>query len=847
MPLFQKSVVRKYLNNQNQRNLNEKWEDFTNHFQNISIQENIRGLKEEEYQEGFLRDLFVKILGYTLRPQPHYNLYRELKNVNDSKKADGGIVIDDVVTVVIELKGTDTTDLGKVEAQVFGYKVSQRGCIYAITSNFEKLRFYIDDSVEFVEFNLFTLTQEEFYLLYLCLAYENLKNGIPKRLKDESLSEEDTITKKLYKDYSLFKRELFQNLTERNPQFDALELFQKSQKLLDRLLFLYFGEDRGLLPPNYIRRIIEEFDKLAELDAYVPLYERFKQNFGYLNSGEKKGVFAYNGGLFKPDEVLDNITIDDDLLYKHSLKLAEYDFASEVDVNILGHIFENSLNEIDEIKAQLAGEEIDKSKTKRKKDGVFYTPKYITKYIVENTVGKLCENKKAEIGIVEEDYTTDKKRQQRTRQQLLEKLKSYRAWLLQITICDPACGSGAFLNEALNFLINEHQYLDELETKITGGGFVFPEVENSILENNLFGVDLNEESVEIAKLSLWLRTAQENRKLNDLNNNIKCGNSLIDDKEIAGEKAFNWHKEFPEVFEKGGFDVVIGNPPYIKEATNKYAFDGLHNHPCYQGKMDLWYFFGWLGLEIAKAENGLVGYIAPNNWITNDGASNFRNQVYSNSQLIEFIDFGDFKVFQDAGIQTMIYIMRNFNNADSYYFSFSRINDKTLDISDVSNFLNKENTEKYQTYSTKFDIEKFRNNIFSFTNGIEEKILDKIKQKGNFHLNSKEIFSGIDIGQDFVNAKSQSVLGESFKIGDGVFNLSNFEYKNYDFSDAEKKLLKPFYTPREINRYQSDRKNNYWVVYTSSKFKNIEEIIPYPKIKKHLDKFSKIITSDNKP
>lgn len=330
MPLFQKSVVRKYLNNQNQRNLNEKWEDFTNHFQNISIQENIRGLKEEEYQEGFLRDLFVKILGYTLRPQPHYNLYRELKNVNDSKKADGGIVIDDVVTAVIELKGTDTTDLGKVEAQVFGYKVSQRGCIYAITSNFEKLRFYIDDSVEFVEFNLFTLTQEEFNLLYLCLAYENLKNGIPKRLKDESLSEEDTITKKLYKDYSLFKRELFQNLTERNPQFDALELFQKSQKLLDRLLFLYFGEDRGLLPPNYIRRIIEEFDKLAELDAYVPLYERFKQNFGYLNSGEKKGVFAYNGGLFKPDEVLDNITIDDDLLYKHSLKLAEYDFASEV-------------------------------------------------------------------------------------------------------------------------------------------------------------------------------------------------------------------------------------------------------------------------------------------------------------------------------------------------------------------------------------------------------------------------------------------------------------------------------------------------------------------------------------
>ena len=553
MPLFQKTIINKYLKTQNTKELQQKWEVFHQHFHNPVIQENIRNSKEEQYQGEFLIDLFVNVLGYTKNPTPDFNLTTEYKNIKDSKKADGAIVINSKVAGIIELKGTNTTDLAKIEDQAFGYKNNQKDCKYVITSNFEKLRFYIDNAIEHLEFNLFELSQEDFEVLYLCLAFPNISADIPGKIKDESLSQEDVITKKLYKDYSLFKRELFQNLLLLNPEYDQLELFKKSQKLLDRFLFLFFGEDSGLLPPNSVRMILEQWDKLRDLDEYVPLYDRFRKYFTYLNTGFKGkqfDVFAYNGGLFKPDEILDTVKIDDQLLYTHTLKLAEYDFESEVDVNILGHIFENSLNEIDEIKAQLAGEVIDKSKTKRKKDGVFYTPKYITKYIVENTVGKLCTEKKAEIKIVDEEYFADKKRQTKTKEALLLKLKTYRDWLLQITIIDPACGSGAFLNEALNFLMAEHKYLDELETKLLGGGFVFPNIENSILENNLFGVDLNEESVEIAKLSLWLRTAQPYRKLNDLNHNIKCGNSLIDDPAIAGDKAFNWEQEFPKVFKE---------------------------------------------------------------------------------------------------------------------------------------------------------------------------------------------------------------------------------------------------------------------------------------------------------
>lgn len=565
MALFQNSVLAKYQKSIDKQKLQIAYTEFKSFFHDPIRQDNIRESTEEQFQEGFLTELFGKILGYTLNPNPNYNLKPEYKNEKNSKKADGAILINQVVKAVIELKGTDTTDLGKVETQAFGYKNNQAECVYVITSNYEKLRFYTDNAIEHIEFNLFTLTEAEFELLYTCLSYESISQNIPKKLKKDSLSEENKVTKQLYNDYSLFKKELHQNLVKLNPQFEPLELFKKSQKLLDRFLFLFFAEDRNLLPPNSVRIILDDWLKLQELDEHIPLYNRFKKYFEYLNTGfkgKKYDVFAYNGGLFKPDEVLDNIVMDDALLFTHTKKLSEYDFESEVDVNILGHIFENSLNELDEIKAQLEGHEIDKSKTKRKKDGVFYTPKYITKYIVENTIGKLCIEKKEELKIVEAEFVSTREHAplqsssnhtplpKKKKQELLTKLTDYRNWLLQLTICDPACGSGAFLNQALDFLISEHKYVDELQAKLFGDAMVLSDVEKSILENNLFGVDLNEESVEIAKLSLWLRTAQPNRKLNDLNNNIKCGNSLIDDPSIAGEKAFNWQTAFPQVFEK---------------------------------------------------------------------------------------------------------------------------------------------------------------------------------------------------------------------------------------------------------------------------------------------------------
>ncbi len=674
MPIYQSSVLKKFLSTQNETDIQQAFEKYSAYFLDPAIQHNIRNSKEEQFQEGFLRELFVNILGYTINPNPNFNLTTELKNIKDAKKTDGAILLPSFAgegpgvrsaLAVIELKGTDTKDLNKVTDQAFNYKNNQPDCVYVITSNFEKLRFYIHNAVEHVEFNLFTLTRDAFDLLWLFLQKDNLLGGIPQRVKEESLLEEEKVTKRLYKDYSAFKNDLWHDLCQNNPKADPLLLYKKSQKLLDRFLFIFFAEDKGLLPPNSISEIVHHWRKLKDLDEYRPLYSIYKKYFGYMNNGRKQPnkaeIHAYNGGLFKEDAVLDTLEISDAVLEQHCLKLTEYDFETEVDTNILGHIFEHSLNDIENVRAQLAGEEVDKSKTKRKKDGVFYTPKYITKYIVDNTVGILCQEKKTELGITEEEFAKDRKgRKTATLKKLDAQLKAYREWLLQLTICDPACGSGAFLNQALEFLMAEHHYVDELESQLLGYAMVFPDVENHILERNIYGVDINEESVEIARLSLWLRTAKKGRKLNNLSSNIKVGNSLIDDPAVAGDLAFNWQEEFPSIFPplkgakgdvKGGFDVVIGNPPYVlcqPSNTEERVLEKYKEFAVASYKIDLFHLFFEVSTRILR-NSGRIGFITPNTYLTNKYIKPLREFLLSSLRLDAIVIHSE-AVFPDASV-----------------------------------------------------------------------------------------------------------------------------------------------------------------------------------------------------
>jgi len=210
------------------------------------------------------------------------------------------------------------------------------------------------------------------------------------------------------------------------------------------------------------------------------------------------------------------------------------------------------------------------------------------------------------------------------------------------------------------------------------------DVENSILENNIYGVDLNDESVEIAKLSLWLRTAQKGRKLNSLNNNIKCGNSLIDDPEVAGEKAFSWEKEFPGVFpplegdqgggqsQKRGFDVVIGNPPYVRAELLQDYIEYLKKYEVFNSASDLFAYFYELGIKLVLPEKGLMGFIS-NTFDKTTAGQILRQYLQTHTTLKNYIDFTEVQVFEGATTYPVIVTIQRKEPSKGTNFGYVKI------------------------------------------------------------------------------------------------------------------------------------------------------------------------------
>jgi type I restriction-modification system DNA methylase subunit len=785
MPLFQKSVIQKHLANLEPSQLDDAFKRFQHNYNANKILK-IKTLKEEEYQDGFLRDIFVNVFGYTLKPDNNFNLVREFKNQTDGKKADGAILKNANAIAVIELKSNKTKDLKSITQQAFNYKNNQPHCKYIITSNFQKLRFYIDYANEYEEFDLFNLDREAFSLLYLILNQDSLLHGLPLQLKDEAKCHEENISAQFYKDYSKFKQDIFANLTKNNPQFAQLLLFKKSQKFLDRLLFVFFAEDTGLVPPNSIVTEIENWQKLQELNAYDSLYNRLKKFFQHLNMGYNSSSYdipAYNGGLFATDKILDKLVIADEVLKDNLLKLAAYNFNTELDVNILGHIFEHSLNELEEITTKIEGRA--KKNTKRKKEGIFYTPKYITQYIVENTLGMLCVEKRQELKLVDiefdESYRRKKGSLSAKGQKLFKALEAYKKWLLQLKILDPACGSGAFLNQALNFLIAEHREIDNLIADLTNAMPKFYDTDKMILEKNIFGVDINEESVEIAQLSLWLRTAKKGRKLSNLSRNIKCGNSLIDDSAVAGDKAFDWNKEFPKIMQKGGFDVVIGNPPYgvvFNNAEKQYLkqFDKLV--PDYE----IYIYFISLGISRLLKPSGSLFYIIPNTFLSILYGKKYREFLTKNYQIPYIVDLSENDVFADAQVRNCIFGLRK-NNTEEKYTQFFRIDpiNKTFWLNEILNQdILSGNTENWLN--------------LSFNRSVSRLItkLNKNQKLDCFF----EVSQGLIPYDKYRGHSQETIEGRLF-------------HADYQKDESYKKELKG----SDISRYQLNWNGNVWISY----------------------------------
>lgn len=698
----------------------------------------IKGVKEEKYQEGFLKDIFESCLGYTLdstNPK-EYNLEREKKNETDSKKADGVIYLDNEVIGIIELKGQNTKNLDKVQQQAFWYLTQHSNAKYVIISNFDELRFYFDKSTAYEKFSLFNLDYEDFKKLHLLLSIESIKDNIPLKIKEKTANFEAQISKELYKDFSIFRNHLFENIVQNNPQIDKSTLLRLTQKLCDRIIFILFAEDRGLLTANTIKDIRDRYhNDIVGLN----IYEYYKIYFKAINDGnEKLNIPQYNGGLFASDTQLDNLKIDNEVLDMEAQKLSDYDFESEVSVNILGHIFEQSLTDLEEIQANIENADFDKTKSKRKKDGVFYTPPYITHYIVDNTLGKKCSQKREELNITEVVAPKNSKKLTKKEQQQKDNLEIYKEWLFNLKILDPACGSGAFLNQALEYLIKEHYQLQN-DLALMGDLFATYTVEESVLENNLYGVDINEDATEIAKLSLWLRTAKKGRPLTKLAGKIKCGNSLISDKSVV-DNAFVWEEEFKEVFEQGGFDVVIGNPPYITFALGKkqefenkdiqYFKDKFPLSSAY--KVSSYLIFIEKSLQLIS-DKGLLSFIVPNTIYTNYYYSKFREYLIDNFALHTLFNL-EYEVFEDA------------DTGGSSIFVFGKDNIKTTNLLSIKN-----EKEFLSPYSFNLQQEEFKNlpdNKFLFSDSLISLWNKSFENSLSLGADNFQFYNGIKTGNN---------------------------------------------------------------------------------------------------
>ena len=312
---------------------------------------------------------------------------------------------------------------------------------------------------------------------------------------------------------------------------------------------------------------------------------------------------------------------------------------------------------------------------------------------------------------------------------------------------------------------------------------------------------------------------------------------------------FAWMLEFIEVFiENDGFDIVIGNPPYVKEYTDSNIFKELKNNKYYQGKMDFWYFFGCYGLDLLN-KSGIEAYIAPNNWITNYGASKLRNKILNEAKIQRFIDFGNYKVFNTADIQTMVYILskHNYNKELEYDVMYYKLTSSEISDEQLRNFLYNKIQNKDLDIKFNYLMNPMNNidNYIEFLDNKQKQIIDTILNNENIiYLNDKEIAQGIVCPQDSLNKKAVEKLGK-YNVGDGVFVISKNELNTMNLIENEKKYIKPYYTSDNIIKWKTLRENDLYIIYTTKAINSI--IDNYPNLKAHLDKYTSIITSDNKP
>ena len=700
------------------------------------------------------------------------------------------------------------------------------------------------------------------------------------------------------------------------------------KKMFGRIVFLYFLQRKGWLydaegnsDARYMRHLFDGagglkntfLDDVLELLFFYVLNTKPEQRVQEASLAHKditilpgwEKIPFLNGGLFSQDEYDPERCVFPAIYFDKLFEfLDSYNFTIDkndqedaevgIDPEMLGRIFENLLED-------------------NKDKGAFYTPKEIVDYMCrESLIAYLQVNPK--------HYTRDKARNfiETLDIDLLneEERKEIEKRLIDVKICDPAIGSGAFPMGIVNLLaktfivLRTYSTIDQAKMK------------RYIMRNSIYGVDIEQGAVDIARLRFWLAMVVDEEKavpLPNLHFKVMQGNSLVEsykgrdlskiclstgsagmggfdffgyrellrndirkfyetdtheerDKTLheikklvitqifeetqdqnllkdikdvsANEKFFLWHTWFSDVFENGGFDIVIGNPPYLKEGrANKAIFEAVKDSPYYQGKMDIWYMFACLGLDMLKPDGNLC-FIATNNWVTSSGAKKLRQKINTDAQIIQLCDFKDYMIFKTASIQTMIMQFKKNKAEQSYKFDLRNLLGSKLE--DVIKLLNKEEASTTQFIEPTYNRLEMRNKFITFSNS--EDLFKKIKSAfGIIYLENKEIAQGIVFPQDFLNKKGHKILGHHI-VGDGIFGLTDQELSNLNLPENEMALIKPYYTTDQVHRYfTAEGSNTQWLIYTDSTYKNESSMDDFPILKAHLDQFRLIFTSDNKP
>jgi Eco57I restriction-modification methylase/TaqI-like C-terminal specificity domain len=548
-----------------------------------------------------------------------------------------------------------------------------------------KFTISIKDKDLFAKHDLLSTSDEAQFdrFLFVKLLQRNMlisESGRPAlwRMVERQGSREKKIEDEFYDHYKAVRERLFNVLRSHNSDFTGTptDLLRISQKLLDRFIFAFYCEDMGermLFPPQFVR----DYLKNRSIEAYYDtegseIWDFMRKLFGLMNKGGVLGrqqVPEINGGLFADDALINSLFIPNHIFAAHAqgtndaslLKdkntllflSAYYDYAAKggakesLTLYTLGRIFEQSITELEYRVGELEGRDTVAKLTKRKRDGVYYTPEWVVNYLVDETMGPWFATAREQSG---------------------ENLNLYLAKLRAMKIVDPACGSGAFLISAFRKLLDERSSLAKQMQAMavkdqSGVGFDESALVSDILKKNIYGVDINPSSVEIAKLALWLHSARAKSPLSSLDGNILCGNSLVAHdcwamiaKTPENEtriNPFDWDKAFDFKF-----DIVLGNPPYVKLQNMMKVDPDVVNYlrstretgtyeSAQTGNFDLYLPFIEKGLRLLS-ERGRMAYIAPSLWTVNDYGAGLRGLIHRTKQLERWLDFKSFQVFEEA-------------------------------------------------------------------------------------------------------------------------------------------------------------------------------------------------------